>query len=49
MSTCENCGEPLTGGKLTLPWEDGNNRDAYIKCPHCGHKNKQYGFGEDDD
>ena len=49
MNTCENCGKPLSGGELTLPWEDGNNSDAYVKCPHCGYKNIQYGFGEDDD
>ncbi len=49
MNTCENCGKPLSGGELTLPREDGNNSDAYVKCPHCGYKNIQYGFGEDDD
>lgn len=49
MNTCENCQRPLRGGDLTLPWEDGNNPDAYVTCPHCGYKNIKYGFGEDDD
>ena len=39
---CENCGEPLTGGSYTAPWENGNNSEGYTKCPHCGHVNFQY-------
>lgn len=46
---CINCGEPLSGGELTHPWEDGNNRNAYVRCPHCGYKNIVYGFGENED
>lgn len=49
MNTCENCQRSLRGGDLTLPWEDGNNPNAYVTCPHCGYKNIKYGFGEDDD
>ena len=49
MSDCENCGMPLEGGDLTLPWEDGGNPNAYVRCPHCGYRNTVYGFGEDDD
>ena len=46
---CESCGQSLAGGKLTLPWEGGSNANAYVRCPHCGHKNIVYGYGEDDD
>ena len=49
MEFCEICDRPLTGGELTLPWEDGNNRYAYVTCPHCGCRNVQYGYGEDED
>ena len=48
MNECENCQQPLTGGELTLPWEDGDNPYAYITCRWCGHENAAYGFGEDD-
>lgn len=48
MRDCENCQDSLAGGELTLPWADGNNPNAYVICPHCGHKNTMYGFGEDD-
>ena len=37
--TCENCGQSLSGGEYTAPWEDGDNEDGYIICPHCHHKN----------
>lgn len=37
--TCFNCGNSLNGGDYTLPWENGNNEDGYIKCPHCGFIN----------
>lgn len=37
--TCVNCGQPLDGGEYTAPWENGNNPNGYIKCPHCGHIN----------
>jgi DNA-directed RNA polymerase subunit RPC12/RpoP len=46
--TCESCQQSLARGDRSLPWEDGNNANAYIRCPHCGHKNIKYGFGEDD-
>lgn len=45
---CENCGQSLSGGALTLPWEDGDNPNAYETCPHCGHENTVHGYGEDD-
>ena len=45
---CECCQQSLNGGSLTLPWEDGNNAYAYVRCPHCGHKNIRDGYGEDD-
>ena len=48
MRDCSNCGQSLEGGELTLPWEDGDNASAYVKCPHCGAKNYVSGFGEDD-
>jgi ribosomal protein S27E len=47
MRECENCQESLADSEGTLPWEDGNNADAYIICRHCRHKNIVYGFGED--
>lgn len=37
--TCSNCGQPLSGGEYTAPWENGNNSDGYTKCPHCGYTN----------
>ena len=46
---CENCGQSLDRGVLTLPWEDGNNPYAYVTCPYCRHENTVYGYGEDDD
>jgi DNA-directed RNA polymerase subunit RPC12/RpoP len=46
--TCESCQQSLAGGDRSLPWEDGDNANAYIRCPHCSHKNIKYGFGEDD-
>lgn len=49
MEDCISCGQSLRGGELTLPWEDGDNPEAYIVCPHCGEKNTVYGYGEDDD
>lgn len=36
---CESCGQYLSGGGYTAPWENGNNPDGYIKCPHCRHVN----------
>ena len=46
---CERCGSSLERGSFSLPWEDGNNKYAYVRCPHCGYKNIKYGYGEDDD
>lgn len=43
--TCESCQQSLAGCSTIVPWEDGNNADAYIRCPYCGHKNIKYGFG----
>jgi len=44
-NTCVNCGMSLSGGAYTAPWENGNNSDGYIQCPHCGSVNFQW---EDD-
>ena len=30
MDEYVNCGQSLSGGELTLPWEDGDNPNAYI-------------------
>ena len=49
METCPYCGGSLSGGRLTLPWADGDNSSAYVKCPHCGEEVYLDGFGEDDD
>lgn len=45
--TCINCGQPLRGD-LTLPWADGDNDNAYVRCKHCGYENIKFGYGEDD-
>lgn len=49
MYECINCQQPLSGGLLILPWEDGDNAHAYVTCPQCGYENIRYGFGENDD
>lgn len=49
MEYCIRCQQSLAGGFLTLPWQDGDNENAYITCPHCGYDNIVYGYGEDDD
>ena len=36
---CEYCGQPLAGGAYTSAWENGSNRNGYVKCPHCGRPN----------
>lgn len=36
---CVNCQNSLKGGEYTGAWENGNNPDAYVKCPHCGYVN----------
>lgn len=46
-SNCSNCQGSLSGGSLTMPWEDGDNSSAYIICPHCGMKNYVDGYGID--
>lgn len=46
---CENCGQSLAGEALTLPWEDGDNPNAYVTCRYCGHENNLYCYDEDDD
>lgn len=43
---CESCGSSLAGGTHYLPYEDGSNTLAYVKCPACGHSNDREGFGE---
>ena len=47
--TCENCQQSLRFGDFVHPWEQGNNSNAYVTCPHCGHENIKYGYGEDED
>jgi len=37
--TCESCGMSLKNGEYTGAWENGNNPNSYVKCPHCGHVN----------
>ena len=46
--TCEVCQSSLNDGDHYLPYEDGGDTQAYIRC-RCGHENIQYGFGGDDD
>jgi hypothetical protein len=45
---CEACQRTLNDGDHYLPYEDGSNPDAYIRC-RCGHVNILYGFGGDSD
>ena len=45
MRECENCQSSLAGADLTLPWEGGDNPNAYVICRSCGHENTVYGFG----
>lgn len=49
MAYCINCGQSLSGGDFTAPWELGDNENASVTCPHCGYENILYGYGEDDD
>lgn len=49
MDACKNCGQFLQRGELSPPWEEGDNKYAYVRCPYCGNKNIKYGYGEDDD
>lgn len=50
MKTCSNCGFEYASAKLslTLPWENGDNPNAFWTCPNCGEENIVYGYGEDD-
>ena len=43
---CANCGCSLDGGEYTAPWEDDDNANGYIICPHCKYKN--YDYSDDD-
>jgi len=45
--SCISCGQTLRGD-LTLPWEDGDNANAYVRCKYCGYENIKSGYGEDD-
>ena len=45
---CVYCGEDMTKAKFVMPWEDGDNEEAYMICPHCREKNILYGYGDDD-
>lgn len=36
---CTSCDIPIgSGGEFVSAWEDGNNEEPYVKCPHCGFK-----------
>ncbi|MBU3100703.1 MULTISPECIES: hypothetical protein [Clostridium] len=37
--TCISCQNSLDGGVRTAEWEDGDNAEAYITCPHCRYHN----------
>ena len=39
---CSNCGQSLNGGEYTAPWENGNNSEGYVTCPHCGYTNFEW-------
>ncbi len=46
--SCEMCQSSLSEAVSYMPYEDGSNSHAYIKCSSCGQENVRYGFGEDD-
>lgn len=46
-SDCSNCQSSLSGGSLVMPWEDGDNPNAYVICPNCRTKNLIEGYGND--
>jgi uncharacterized protein with PIN domain len=48
---CLRCDSPFSSSQLELilPWERGNNPDAFWVCPDCGEKNIVYGYGNDED
>lgn len=35
--TCPECGQSMAGGEYVAPWEEGNNPNGYVVCPHCHH------------
>lgn len=37
--TCRYCQQSLEGGAYTAAWENGDNPDGYIRCPHCRRAN----------
>lgn len=43
---CMRCGGSLSGGEYVAPWEDGDNENGYIICPHCHYENPD--FSNDD-
>ncbi len=46
---CRNCGQIMKKGTSSLPYENGNNSYATMRCEHCGYENIFDGFGFDDD
>ena len=37
---CDRCDSPMRStSQFTAAWEDGDNEDAFITCPSCGHAN----------
>lgn len=48
MDECMECGKSLVNEDVILPWEEGGNPNAFIRCPRCGFENIVYGYGEDD-
>ena len=46
---CIYCGISMRNGVSSLPYENGNNAYASIRCPHCGSENIFDGFGFDDE
>lgn len=48
MDRCINCGQDLSEGVYTAPWEDGDNEYGYVICPHCRTKNIDWTSGDDE-
>jgi DNA-directed RNA polymerase subunit RPC12/RpoP len=37
---CTACDRTMQhGGEFVAAWEEGDNADSYVRCPHCGFHN----------
>lgn len=43
---CEVCDRSMKSRgsyNVTVPWEDGDDAEGYMTCPHCRHRNIMWG------